>query len=109
MCLGIPMQVLRTEGLRAWCEYKGETRAVDLSLVGPVEPGTWLMTFLDAAREVIDEATARKSLAALEAVEAVMSGLPAEVEHLFADLVEREPQLPPHLQALVNEKREEGA
>jgi len=93
MCLGIPMQVIESGPYRARCQGpRGET-LVDLALVGPQPVGTWLITFLDAAREVIDEARAHAINQALAALGAAESGI-TDLDAYFADLVEREPQLP---------------
>lgn len=98
MCLGIPMRVLAPAGpARAMCEHRGHAVEIDTALVGEVQAGTWLMTFLGAAREVMDEAAAHRSLAALDALDAIMSGREADIESAFADLIGREPQLPEHL------------
>lgn len=98
MCLGIPMQVIRSEDSRALCGNGSEQQWVDMSLVGEQTADTWVLVFLDAAREVLDAPRALQMLDALTAVRAVMSGQEAELDDLFADLVDREPQLPPHLQ-----------
>ncbi len=107
MCIGIPMQIQHSESLQATCVHQGEVRRIDLTLVGEQPPGTWVMTFLDAAREVIDETTARQNLAAIEAVEQVMRGQSADIEALFADLIDREPELPPHLAVQVQRQTTE--
>ena len=54
MCLGIPAQVLECGEHYARCASRNGEVRIDLSLVGQQQPGTWLLTFLDAAREVID-------------------------------------------------------
>jgi hydrogenase expression/formation protein HypC len=97
MCIGIPMRVMQVEGSTAWCEGMGERRRVDTLLLGPQAPGTWLLVFLDSAREVLSEAEARRTAEALQAVQQVMQG-GHNVDHLFADLVDREPELPAFLQ-----------
>lgn len=97
MCLGIPMQVVSCEGTRAQCTDGVETLLVDTSLVGEQAEGTWLLVFLGAAREVLEPERAAQMKNALSAVAAVMSGGAADLDSLFADLVEREPQLPEHL------------
>lgn len=97
MCLGIPMRVVSVEGLAARCVAGGRDETVDLALTGPVEPGTWLLVFLGAAREVLDEATADQITRALAGLEAVMAG--GSPGDAFADLEAREPTLPPHLEA----------
>ncbi len=98
MCLGIPMQVLAVEGHYARCRdrHGDEQAMIDLMLVGEVEPGQWLMTFLNAARGVLTEQEAAQSNAALDALSAVLSGA-EDVSAYFADLIDREPQLPDFL------------
>lgn len=97
MCIGVPMQVIRTEDTRSLCT-DGDTQSwVDISLINKPEPGEWLLVFLGAAREVIDAEKAVKTQQALLAVEAVMNGEAQNLDHLFADLVDREPELPAHL------------
>ena len=73
---------------------------IDLSLVGEQPPGTWLLTFLGAAREVIDADRAAAINNALAALDAAMAGDHARIDALFADLVDREPSLPDHLKDL---------
>lgn len=99
MCLGLPMQILECHGLVARCGGRGGERTIDLALVGEQPPGTWLLCFIDAAREVIDAATAARVNAALDGLEAAMSGV-VDLDVHFADLVGRTPQLPPHLRGL---------
>lgn len=82
-----------------------DTRQVDMQLVGDLPVGSWVLVFLDAAREVLDEATAHHIADALKALGMAMRG-DADIDHLFADLVDREPQLPEFLRA--QSPREEG-
>jgi len=96
MCIGIPMQVLANEGDYALCEGQGERRRVDTLLLGPQPVGAWLLVFLDSAREVLDAEQARKIGDALQALGLAMRG-EQDLNHLFADLVGHEPQLPAHL------------
>jgi hydrogenase expression/formation protein HypC len=96
MCVGLPMQILEPRGRRALASFGGETRDIDLSLVGPQAAGAWVLVFLDAAREVISAEQAQKTHDALKAVALVMQG-ETSIDHLFADLIGREPELPPHL------------
>lgn len=98
MCVGIPVQVLRSEDTCALCRDRdGSEVWVDLLLVGRQPAGTWLMTFLGAAREVIDAETAQQTLAALAALDALMAGETPDLDAAFADLTNREPQLPDFL------------
>lgn len=106
MCIGVPMQVVAIEGLRAMCRAEPTAPAapaeeVDLSLVGECEPGQWLLVFLGAARERLDPNDAALMLDARAALQTVMAG-GHDVDHLFADLINREPQLPEHLRAQVD-------
>lgn len=97
------MQVREAGDGYALCEVDGEVRYIDTLLVGAQLPGTWLLTFLDAAREVLTADKAQQIREALLAVELAMQG-EAGVDHLFAGLVGREPQLPAFLQAAANEQ-----
>lgn len=110
MCVGIPMKVVSADGFAALCRDRdGATHEVDLALVGAQSPGTWVLTFLGAAQEVIDEARADEIGRALAGLASLMQG--GDLGDAFADL-EREPQLPPHLAALVldgaHEREEEN-
>lgn len=93
MCIGIPMQVIETGEGFALCEGMGETKRISTLLVGDQPEGTWLLTFLDAAREVLDPARAAQITDAVTAVNLVMQGS-TDIDHLFADLVDREPPRP---------------
>ncbi|QVM85130.1 HypC/HybG/HupF family hydrogenase formation chaperone [Novosphingobium decolorationis] len=100
MCLGIPMKVVEVAGPgRALCANGDVWVEIDTLLVGDVAPGEWLMTFLGAAREKMDEVSALRSRDALSALEAIMNGGEVDIEAAFADLIDREPQLPEHLRS----------
>ncbi|WP_374325322.1 HypC/HybG/HupF family hydrogenase formation chaperone [Azonexus sp.] len=95
MCLGIPAQVVECGEHYARCRSRGEELRIDIRLVGAQAPGTWLLCFLDAAREVIDAERAAAITAALSALAAVNAG-ETDLSAFFADL-DREPQLPDFL------------
>jgi hydrogenase expression/formation protein HypC len=102
MCLGIPMQVVSAEGHTALCQGRNGVERIDTLMTGPLEPGQWVLTSLGAAREIIDEARAAQVESALDALSAVLSGegdVNALIDHHFADLVNREPQLPDFLRS----------
>jgi hydrogenase expression/formation protein HypC len=82
MCIGIPMQVVETDGRFALCEGRGERRRVNTALVGDVAAGDWLLVFLDDARETIDADRAAEVNSALDLVLGAMQGtaLPDDVE-----------------------------
>lgn len=93
MCVGIPFRVVEAGfGFARAAGRTGET-TIDMRLVGDQPPGTWVLTFLGAAREVLDAADAQRINDALEAVGRAMAG-ETEIDHLFADLIAREPLHP---------------
>ena len=93
MCIGIPMQIVEAGEGSALCEGMGERKRISTLLVGDQPEGTWLLTFLDAAREVLDPADAARITDAVTAVNLVMQGS-TDIDHLFADLIDREPPRP---------------
>jgi hydrogenase expression/formation protein HypC len=97
MCIGAPVEVIGVDGLMALCQGSAGLEHIDLALVGPVEAGAHLLTHIGVAIRIIDAAEARAIADALEAVTRAAAGDP--FEHLLADLIERTPQLPAHLQA----------
>lgn len=100
MCVGVPMQVLSVDGIAARATDGREEALIDLSLTGPVQVGDWILTFLGAAREIITEDEASKITAALDGLRNLMEG--NDLGDAFADLDNRAPQLPPHLQAALD-------
>ena len=82
MCLGIPMKVTEVEGPAAWCEGRGQRLQVDVRLIPPPAVGDWVLVFHDVAREPLSEEP--------------------DLDRHFADLVNREPQLPEHLRKELN-------
>ncbi|MBI2313514.1 MAG: HypC/HybG/HupF family hydrogenase formation chaperone [Betaproteobacteria bacterium] len=96
MCVGIPMRVVEPEGAFAWCEGRGERRRLSMLLVGEQPAGTWVLAFIDAAREIIDPSEAARIDDALDALEAALRG-ETDLGRFFSDLAQREPELPAHL------------
>lgn len=90
------MQVIEIEGVFAWCDGRNGRSRINTMLVGDVAPGQWLLTFLDAAREIIDEERAALVNAALDALHVAANG-GSNFDACFADLIDREPQLPDFL------------
>jgi hydrogenase expression/formation protein HypC len=85
MCLGIPMQVVASEGFLAICEGRGQRKRVNMMLIGEQPVGTWVLVHLDSAREVLDETQAAQITEGLEALERVLRG--ESIEGMFADLL----------------------
>lgn len=103
MCIGIPMWIEAVDGLIARATDGRTTEVIDLSLTGPQPVGTWVVTFLGAAREVVAADEAHRIAAAVEALRSVMGG--GEVGDAFADIDAAGPRLPPHLQAALDAGR----
>ena len=86
MCVGVPMQIVESGFGTAICNHNGVKKQIDTLLIGEQPPGTWILVFIDAAREVIAEEDALKINDALKALDIVMNG-GGDIEHLFADLI----------------------
>lgn len=74
MCIGVPMRVLATRPGRATVQGRGRVQEVGTALVGEPRPGSWLLVFLDDARETLDAAQAAEINATLDLVEAAIAG-----------------------------------
>jgi hydrogenase expression/formation protein HypC len=96
MCIALPMQVIEAGEAWAWCDDRGQRTQVDVRLIEPVPVGAWLLVFHGVARECIDAGRAADVARAIEGVEAAMRG-DVVLEHHFADLIGREPELPEFL------------
>ena len=74
MCIGVPMRVLECGGATALCEGRGERRRINMLMVGDRPPGSWVMTFLGAARDVLSEEDAAEINRTLDEIEAILRG-----------------------------------
>jgi hydrogenase expression/formation protein HypC len=90
------MRVESVDGAMAICERRGLRQRVSLALVDDAPVGTWILAYQGTAVRTMTPEEAAETAAALDALEAVMAG-EQDVDLFFADLVGREPQLPPHL------------
>ncbi len=97
MCIGIPMQVVSASEGRASCEGRGRRQELNMLLVGMQPPGTWVLAFQDSAVRVLSPEEAAQTNGALDALEAALAGA-QNFDRFFADLIERDPVLPQHLQ-----------
>lgn len=95
MCLGIPMAVIEGDAVSALCARGEDIRRVSMLLVGAQAPGTQVLVHIDAAVRVLEPEEARLIADAIDGLAAAMEG--RDFDHLFADLIDREPELPPHL------------
>ncbi|MGL4860458.1 MAG: HypC/HybG/HupF family hydrogenase formation chaperone [Enterobacteriaceae bacterium] len=97
MCIGTPVQVIATAPWRARClDRHGESVDVDTRLVDEVCCGQWLLVFNGAARRILHQEEAANMVAALQGLEAAMTGCGDPLAG-FADLLSRSPELPEHL------------
>lgn len=65
MCLGIPMQIVSIDGLRALAEVKGVAREVSLFLLQDqaLAPGDFVLVHVGYAIQKVDPAMAREAWA----------------------------------------------
>jgi hydrogenase expression/formation protein HypC len=85
MCIGIPMKVVEAGELTALCEAEGGHQRVDMTLVGSLPAGAWVIVHKGVARSHVSEEEARKVADALQAVERALGG-DTQVDDLFPDL-----------------------
>ncbi len=92
MCVGIPALVLEAGDFIARCRTRNGEEQINLMLTGPQPAGTWLLTFLGSAREVISAEDARHIDQALDGLSAIMSGADEiDMERYFPGLGQSEP------------------
>jgi hydrogenase assembly chaperone HypC/HupF len=68
------MRVLEHGEVTALCEGRGERKRINMLMVGDCPPGSWVMTFLGAARDVLSEQDADEINRTLDEVEALLRG-----------------------------------
>lgn len=75
MCLSIPKQVVAWEadGDFAWVERNGQREQVNMMLLGPQPIGTWVLTSLGLAKEVVEPEE-------LELIEEALTALAASLD-----------------------------
>jgi hydrogenase expression/formation protein HypC len=95
MCVGIPMQVISSEDGMAECEGRGRRERLNVMLLGALVPGTWILAYNGSGVRELSADEAQQTNHALDALDAAQHG--GEIDGFFADLVGREPTLPPHL------------
>jgi hydrogenase expression/formation protein HypC len=95
MCIGFPMRVVAGDDFTATCERRGESERVSLLLIGPQPAGAMVLVHNGTAVRVLGAEEAQRIDDALDGVAAALDG--RAFDHLFADLIAREPELPAHL------------
>jgi hydrogenase expression/formation protein HypC len=74
MCIGVPMQLVERWGVQGLAQGRGQVETVDLRLVGGCEPGSWLLVFNGAARDLLTPQRAAEIDAALNLLEQGLAG-----------------------------------
>ncbi|MDI9848810.1 HypC/HybG/HupF family hydrogenase formation chaperone [Rhodoblastus sp. 17X3] len=95
MCLGVPMRIIEGDEMSALCVRGDVQRRVSLLLIGPQPVGTQVLVHIDTAVRLLEPDEAALIDRALDGLAAAMRG--EDFESAFADLLNREPQLPEHL------------
>lgn len=90
------MRIIALEPGGALCAGRGQQQRVDFALIGEEAVGAWVLVHRGVALRRMSPEDAAQTLAALDALDAVLSG-EGDVDKYFADLTDREPTLPPHL------------
>ncbi|MBT2968720.1 MAG: hypothetical protein B6D72_13705 [gamma proteobacterium symbiont of Ctena orbiculata] len=89
MCVGIPAQVIEAGEFVARCRSRNGEEPINMMLIGPQPAGTWLLTFLGSAREVISAEDARTIDLALDGLSAIMGeSAEIDVDHYFPGLTD---------------------
>jgi hydrogenase expression/formation protein HypC len=91
------MCIESVDGATAVCVRRGTRERISLALVDAPPAGSWILAWQGTAVRTMTPQEAADTTAALDALAAVMAG-EGDVDAYFADLADREPQLPPHLQ-----------
>jgi len=95
MCLGIPMQIVEGDDVTALCARGDESRRVSMLLLGEQPVGSFVLVHIDTAVRVLEADEAGLIEQALQGLAAALRG--ENIDAHFADLIDREPQLPEHL------------
>ncbi|MEJ1355769.1 MAG: HypC/HybG/HupF family hydrogenase formation chaperone [Candidatus Sedimenticola sp. (ex Thyasira tokunagai)] len=70
MCIGAPVQVVESNDFTARCrDRNGQEMSVNMMLVGPQPVGTWVVSFLGSARDVLAPEDAESINAAMSELE----------------------------------------
>lgn len=68
MCLAVPARIQAVTGHEAVVETAGITKTIDVSFTPTAKPGDWVIVHVGFALQIIDDAKARDTLAAMAAV-----------------------------------------
>jgi hydrogenase expression/formation protein HypC len=74
MCLGTPVQVVQSGEVMSLCRGRNGDEDVNMLLIGQQPVGTWVLSFLGWAREILDEQQAIEVNLALDGLQEIMDG-----------------------------------
>ncbi len=74
MCIGVPVQVIKSGDLMALCRGRNGEEQVNMMLTGTQPVGTWVLNFLGSAREVLSEQDALNIDKALDGLQDIRAG-----------------------------------
>ncbi|VAX06034.1 hypothetical protein MNBD_GAMMA25-2574 [hydrothermal vent metagenome] len=74
MCIGVPVQIIEAGEFMARCRGRNGEEQVNMMLIGSQPLGTWILSFLGSAREVISAEDAVNIDKALDGLTAIMQG-----------------------------------
>jgi len=87
MCLGTPVQVVQSGEVMSLCRGRNGDEDVNMLLIGQQPVGTWVLSFLGWAREILDEQQALEINLALDGLQEIMDGADSiDVDHHFPGL-----------------------
>lgn len=87
MCIGIPVQIVESGEFMARCRGRNGEEMINMMLIGSQTVGTWVLSFLGSAREVLSAEDADNIDRALDGLSAVMQGqTDIDIDHYFPDL-----------------------
>ncbi len=87
MCLGTPVQVVQSGEVMSLCRGRNGDEDVNMLLIGQQPVGTWVLSFLGWAREILDEQQAIEINLALDGLQEIMDGADTiDVDHHFPGL-----------------------
>jgi len=85
MCLGVPAQVIEVGAGMAICRSLNGDEPINMMMTGDQPVGTWVLTHLGWAREVISAEDAEQINRALQGLNALMNGNEdIDIDHHFA-------------------------
>ena len=91
MCIGVPVQIVKSGDFMALCRGRNGEEQVNMMLIGDQPEGTWVLNFLGSAREVLTENDAQNIDKALDGLSAIMAGESnIDIDAYFPDIDKRQ-------------------